>query len=140
MKVRFLLDSNVLLRFFTGDDADQFAKAKHLLAAAESGKCELLLQSWVIAETIYVLDGVYELERKHVADHLRRFVRAPGIVTDDQASMLDALARFESKKVDFADALLAAESVARGMRPASFDKDLDKFADVRRFEPGQTVV
>ncbi len=139
MKPRFLLDTNVLVRFFTGDDASQLAKAKLLLTAAENGQCELVLRPWVLAETVYVLEGVYQLDRAQVADHLRRLIRSAGIVADDEACLLDALARFAAKKVDFADALLAAESVARGMRPASFDKDPDRFSDVKRLEPGQPI-
>jgi predicted nucleic-acid-binding protein len=136
---RFLLDTNVLVRFFTGDDAGQSPKAKQLFAAAEDGKCALILLPWVVAETIYVLVGVYQLDRSQVADHLRQLIRSPGVTTEDRKCLLDALDRFEAKKVDFADALLVAESVARGVRPVSFDKDLDKFADVKRLEPGQPI-
>lgn len=137
MKPRFILDTNVLIRFFTGDDEGQSAKARHLFAAAENGECELVVRPWVVAEAVYVLAGVYELERSQVVDHLRRLIRSASVVADDEDCLLDALTRFETKKVDFADALLAAESISRGIRPASFDKDLDKFADVKRFEPGQ---
>ena len=50
--------------------------------------------------------------------------------------MFDALARYEKKNVDFAKALLAAEAATLGVRPVSFDRDLDKFPDTKRLEPG----
>ena len=34
-----------------------------------------------------------------------------------------------------ADALLAAYAANRNIPPASFDRDLDRFADIQRFEP-----
>lgn len=139
MKPAFLLDTNVLIRFLVGDDAAQLAKAKQLFAEAEKGECELVIRPWIVAEAVYVLEGVYALDRAKVVAHLGRLIRSAGIRADDEACILDALDRFEKKKVDFADALLAAESVARGMRPASFDRDLDRFADVKRLEPGQLV-
>jgi predicted nucleic acid-binding protein len=135
MRPRFLLDTNVIIRFLTQDDAAQLEKAKRLVGAAESGDCELLLRPWIVAEAIYVLRDVYGLkDRAQVAGLLRRFAQASGIVTE--AYVFDALNRYEKKNVDFAEALLAAEASALGVRPASFDRDLDKFPDVKRLEPG----
>ena len=139
MRPRFLLDTNVIIRFLTQDDATQLEKAKRLFGAAESGKCELLLRPWIVAEAIYVLRDVYGLkDRAQVAGLLRRFVQASGIVTEGHDYVLDALTRYEKKNVDFAEALLAAEAAALGVRPASFDRDLDKFSDVKRLEPGDS--
>ncbi|HWZ94599.1 MAG TPA: PIN domain-containing protein [Opitutaceae bacterium] len=137
MRPRFLLDTNVIIRFLTQDDAAQLEKAKRLVGAAENGKCELLLRPWIVAEVVYVLRDVYGLnDRKQVADLLRQLAQASGIVTDRY--VFDALLRYEKKNVDFAEALLAAEAAALGVRPASFDRDLDKFSDVKRLEPGDS--
>jgi len=137
MKPRFLLDTNVLIRFLTQDDAVQLEKAKRLIGAAENGKCELLLRPWIVAEAVYVLRDVYGLkDRAQLTGVLRKLAHASGIVTDNY--VFDALTRYEKKNVDFAEALLAAEAAALGVRPASFDRDLAKFPDVKRFEPGDS--
>jgi predicted nucleic-acid-binding protein len=137
MTPKFLLDTNVIIRFLTQDDAAQLEKSKRLIGAAESGKCELLLRPWIVAEVIYVLRDVYGLkDRAKAAGLLRQLVHASGIVTEGRECVLDALARYEKTNVDFAEALLAAEAVALGVRPASFDRDLDKFTDIKRLEPG----
>jgi len=62
-------------------------------------------------------------------------VTAVGVIALDREVLLDALCRYAIKNVDFADALLAAESVSMKLSPASFDRDLDKFDDVKRYEP-----
>ena len=49
--------------------------------------------------------------------------------------IIDALNRFASKSVSFIDAMLASQSAAMKIQPASFDRDLDKFTDIKRFEP-----
>jgi predicted nucleic acid-binding protein len=135
MRPRFLLDTNVIIRFLTQDDADQLEAAKRLIGAAENGKCELLLRPWIVAETVYVLRDVYGLkDRIQIAGLLRRFAQASGVVTENY--VFDALVRYEKKNVDFAEALLAAEAAALGVRPVSFDRDLDKFSDTKRLEPG----
>lgn len=139
MKPQFLLDTNVIIRFLTRDDPGQLEKSKGLIAAAERGQCELLLRPWIVAEAVYVLREVYGLkDRAQVAGLLRQFAQGAGITTE--AYVFDALTRFEKKNVDFAEALLAAESIALGVRPASFDRDLDKFNDLKRLEPGMPLV
>jgi predicted nucleic acid-binding protein len=139
MRPRLLLDTNVIIRFLTQDDAAQLEKSKRLIGAAESGKCELLLRPWIVAETIYVLRDVYGLaDRAELAGLLRKLCQAAGIITDE--FVFDALNRYEKKNVDFAEALLAAEAASLGVRPVSFDRDLDKFPDVRRVEPGDSFV
>ena len=60
----------------------------------------------------------------------------PPALSPKPRCVLDALTRYEKKNVDFAEALLAAEAVALGVRPASFDRDLASFPDVKRLEPG----
>lgn len=70
---------------------------------------------------------------------MRRLIRVSAVRADDEACLLDARDRFERRKVDLADAMLDAESAALGLRPASFDRDLEKFADVKRLEPGEPV-
>jgi len=137
MRPRFLLDTNVIIRFLTQDDGAQLEKSKRLIGAAENGKCELLLRPWIVAEAIYVLRDVYGVkERAQLAGLLRKLCQAAGIVTDSY--VFDALARYEKKNVDFAEALLAAEAAALGVRPVSFDRDLEKFPDVKRLEPGDS--
>jgi predicted nucleic acid-binding protein len=49
--------------------------------------------------------------------------------------MLDALERFKSHPVDFPDAWVAAIAAHQGVAIASFDRDFDRFKDVKRFQP-----
>jgi predicted nucleic acid-binding protein len=135
MKPRYLLDANVVIRFFAQDQAEHLERAKRLVAQAEDGACELILAPWIVAEVVYTLTSFYGADRRQTAEFLRAFVQGAGIVTLDQGIVLDALDRFAAKSVDFADALLAAQAKALKVQPASFDRDLDKFADVKRYEP-----
>ncbi|MFA7237251.1 MAG: PIN domain-containing protein [Phycisphaeraceae bacterium] len=131
----YLLDTNVIVRFLAADSADQLERAKRLIARAESGQVELVVLPWVMAEVVYVLTGVYDVDRKAVADALRTFAGGVGITVEDHTIIMDALQRFAKTKVDFANALLAAYAAARDTPPVSFDRDLDRFPDIRRLEP-----
>jgi predicted nucleic acid-binding protein len=49
--------------------------------------------------------------------------------------MLDALERLKTHPVDFPDAWVAVIAAHQGIAIASFDRDFDRFKDVKRFQP-----
>jgi len=51
-------------------------------------------------------------------------------VCEERSVLEDALARFAHRKIDFADAYLAALAVHRDATVASFDRDLIRTEDV----------
>jgi predicted nucleic-acid-binding protein len=130
-----LLDANVIVRFLVQDDARQSPAATALLEAAERQECRLHLDGLAVAESVYVLVGHYRRNKKDVVDALLTLIQNAGVVTADDAVVTDALQRFAAVNVDFADAWLAARAAQLGHGVASFDRDLDKFKDIRRFEP-----
>lgn len=130
-----LLDANVIVRFLVQDDARQSPAATALLEAAERQECRLHLDGLAVAESVYVLIGHYRRNKKDVVDALLTLIQNAGVVTADDAVVTDALQRFAAVNVDFADAWLAARAAQLGHGVASFDRDLDKFRDIRRFEP-----
>ncbi|MBL4701683.1 PIN domain-containing protein [bacterium AH-315-I18] len=131
----YLLDANVIVRFLAADHSKHLEKAKQLISRAEMGEIELIVMPWILAEVVYVLSSVYSVPRKVVAEALEVFVGGVGITVEDHDVIIDALHRFAKTKVDFADALLAAYSAARNLQPASFDRDLDRFGDIKRLVP-----
>jgi predicted nucleic acid-binding protein len=74
-----LLDANVLLRFVTGEPADQANEVASLFTAAEAGKLRLAVLPIVLAETVFVLTGFYEHPRAQVAEVLAQLISCPGI-------------------------------------------------------------
>ena len=130
-----LLDANVIVRFLVQDDARQSPAATALLEAAERQECRLHLDGLAVAESVYVLVGHYRRNKKDVVDALLTLIQNAGVVTADDAVVTDALQRVAAVNVDFADAWLAARAAQLGHGVASFDRDLDKFRDIRRFEP-----
>lgn len=131
----YLLDANVILRFLT-QDHPQFSKAATALFEQAAAK-EIVLEidPLILAEVIYSLEGYYQKTREDIANALLRLVSSPGIDAERRPVIMDALFRYRNCNVDFADAWLAALAVAKKTPAASFDRDLDKFKDVTRFEP-----
>ncbi len=131
----FLLDANVLVRFLVQDDPKQSAAAMALFEKAERREVRLHLDALVVGETVYVLMGRYERDRSEVVNVLLALIQNVGIETLEAEVVTDALQRFAATKVDFSDAWLASRSAQLHHPVASFDRDFDKFKDVKRFEP-----
>ena len=132
---QLMLDANVLVRFLVQDDPKQSAAATKLMSDAQSSVYELLVDPMIVAETVYVLVAQYKRARAEVANTLLAIVRSPYVRAEQEQELVDALLRFRNHGVDFADAWLAAKAASGGYEVASFDRDLDKFNDVKRHEP-----
>ncbi len=102
---------------------------------AERREIILHLEPLILLEAIFVLTGYYNRSRTEVANNLLALVQHSQIVTRDVDIVVDALQRFAALNVDYADAWLAARSSRLGHAVASFDRDFDKFRDIKRVEP-----
>ena len=126
------LDTNVLVRFFTGEPPEQARRAAAYLARAE----ELLVPDLAVAEVVYVLESFYELERPRVVELVQAVLAFPAVVVIDAALLLRALEVYEVERLDFADAYLVASAEASGVGAiASFDRSIDRVGTARRIEP-----
>jgi predicted nucleic acid-binding protein len=130
-----LLDANVLVRFLVQDNPKQSAAATALFEKAERREVALHLEAMTVAEAAYVLMGPYGRSRTEVANVLLAIIRNAGVETMDEGVVTDALRWFAAFNVDFSDAWMAARAAQLGHAVASFDRDFDKFGDIRRFEP-----
>src|SRR4051812_6713549 len=81
------VDTNVLVRHLTGDPPDQARQATEFLRSGEA----LILVDLVAAEIVYVLESVYEVERKQVAELVRAVLGFPTITVVDDVLLLRAL-------------------------------------------------
>ncbi len=126
------VDTNVLVRHFTGDPPTTASRATAYLASAD----ELLLTDLVVAETVYVLESVYEAPRDRVAHAVRSLLAFRSIVTVDPALLLRTVEVYETARLDFAEAYLVANAESTGVdRIASFDRAIDQVTTVERIEP-----
>jgi predicted nucleic-acid-binding protein len=81
------LDTNILVRFLTRDDAVQSPRAKALI---EDGAV-LILKS-VVLETEWVLRTIYRFERDAIENGLMRLLGLPAIEVEDRPAVAQALA------------------------------------------------
>ena len=132
---KYLLDTNVLLRFLLDDHPELSRTAAGLFQQAADQKCLLILTDLGIAEAVWVLTSFYKLERQKVAESIAKLLLKAGVYCPTLEPVLDALARFKATNCDFFDCYLAAQAASSGVAIASFDKDLRKFEDASLWDP-----
>lgn len=117
------LDTNVLLRFLTGDPPEQFRRAQRLMRRAADGEVLLHVTHVVLAEAVWVLGSFYGHERDAIAETLRSFILADGVSVEQPDTALEALRVMAESKVAFVDAYVAATARRNAAPVASFDAD-----------------
>jgi len=127
-----LIDSNILVRHLTGDPPELARRATAFLRSAH----DLVLVDLVIAEVVYVLESVYEVERERVAELVRAVTGFSAIVVADEVLLLRALELYEQYRIHFAESYLVACAELSGVGAvASFDRAIDRVPTVERLEP-----
>ena len=115
------VDTNVLVRFFTGDDPGQFQTAKDLIEGASDG--ELFINSLVLAELHWVLRRGYLIEAKSILELFDRLFEFREFTIGDQELVQQALLEARATGGDFADSLIAQINQANGCSVTlTFDK------------------
>jgi predicted nucleic-acid-binding protein len=119
------LDTNVLIRYLTKDDASQHHKVKRLIDDAVTKDQRLLINSAVLCEVTWVLETVYDYSRLEIADVLERILDTAQFEVERAEEARRALGDFRSTKAGFADALIGRVNRALGAtQTATFDRDL----------------
>jgi predicted nucleic-acid-binding protein len=98
------VDTNVIVRYLTGDDPEQFTRAKALIDAGN-----LFLPITVLLETEWVLRSLYHYPRRRIAEVLRSLAGLAEINLEEPSVAAQALEWFE-RGLDFGDALHLAKS------------------------------
>jgi predicted nucleic-acid-binding protein len=115
------IDANVIVRFLTGDDPAQTARARKLVEAGG-----IFVPTSVLLETEWVLRSGYGFAAERLVRALRDFAGLPGVTLEDPGLAARALDCAE-QGLDFADALHfgAAQGCTAFL---SFDSRLAKVA------------
>ena len=127
------LDTNVIIRYITGDDPQKQAAAAELFERIERRELEVVIPLPVIDEASYVLasNRNYGLPWNQVADLLSALIRNPGIRVENKALVIEALSIVKANRIDFGDAYIVA--LMRRTTDAivySWDQDFDSFSDI----------
>ena len=130
------MDTNILLRFFTGDDSQKAQQALNLFMRIERGEEKVITSSSVIFETVYTLQSFYKLARGEIKDKLLPIISMRGVHLPDKGVYYRAFDLYVTKNISFADAYNAAFMISEEIfNIYSWDRDFDKIEGIVRLEP-----
>ena len=117
-----MLDTNVILRYLLNDNQEMADKAEQYL---NTGNASVTIE--VIAEVVYVLKGVYSMERDKIADTVKGFLELVGCQEMDVLNL--ALDTYAERNLDFVDCILYGYYMVKGVEIITFDKKLIKLLE-----------
>ena len=136
MKNRVYADTNLFIRFFTGDSDNQSQESKKFLDQVSKGKYELFVCDLIVAEIIYVLESIYHLDRNEVVEKILAIAETDNTIIENRQVILGALDLYEEKNIDFIDAYLASHSIKNNCDTVfTFDKDFRKIDFINKIIP-----
>jgi predicted nucleic-acid-binding protein len=125
------LDTNVIVRYITQDDAQQASAATKLIDGFSSD-APGFLATVVIVELVWVLESAYRARRNEITRVLETLLRSKELVIERADLVWQALRRFSAGKADFADFIIERSGQAAGCDyTATFDQNAAASAGMR---------
>lgn len=132
------LDTNVLVRYVTQDDAEQARLAGRLLENTLNPRNPGFVANIVLCELVWVLESGYGYAREPVAQTLQRLFEIDRIRLESPALAWRALDSYRDDGIDFSDALIALLNASLGCDyTISFDKRAARHAQVKLLTRGE---
>lgn len=122
------VDTNILVRILVDDpqQSSQVHSARRYVKQAE----QVYVPQIVQVEMVWVLESAYRLTREQVGHLLEHLGRNTSFFLQNELNYRVALNAYKTKRADFADYLIWAESQAAGHSLLTFDKKLGREKDV----------
>ena len=122
------VDTNVLVRLATRDDAKQVAAAEAFIATGA------WVSHLVLTEAMWVLASAYDLGPAAIATAVEMFLNHRDLSLQDADVVAAALAHFRKRsKLGFSDCLVLEVARKAGHTPlGTFDRELSKLDGVQR--------
>ncbi len=136
--MRYVLDTNVLIDFLIERDRTKHIACVQLFEKIKRRKINGVILGVVVAETVWVLRSVYEIERSEIERTVLPLTTMKGVRVVEQYGWSNLFGDFVKKKVKFVDAMIANVRQVKDGRwlVVSYDRDFDKLG-VTRVEPGE---
>jgi predicted nucleic-acid-binding protein len=120
-----LIDTNILVRYLTGDNPDQMKEIDKVFREAKKGKRSLILMPLVVAETCFVLESNYKKPRNQVGEAFVKILTQRWLVIHERGELLFTISRY-MEGIHFVDAYLTACASMSGSGIFTFDKRLKR--------------
>ena len=130
-----LIDTNVIVRFLTGNTDEKFKGIYDFFQDIEQGKISVELKLIVLFQTIFVLKSYYKVPKGKIVKAMKGLLKLKGLKIIQKKAVVSMMDIWDSNSIEIVDAYLIAclEKNSQNIL-YSYDKDFDKFK-IKRKEP-----
>lgn len=114
-----MLDANIILRYLLNDDEQMAAEAEMVIK-----NVPVQVNIEIFAEVVYVLKGVYHIDRAEIGQCLLAFLSE--VRTPEPEVLKLGIETYARQNLDFQDCILYAYHKVKGFEIKTFDKKLSK--------------
>lgn len=138
--MKYIIDTNVFLRFFTNDQIKQARECKELLLSVSEDKIDAFTTSITLSEIVWTLQSFYSYSKDSIVEAVKSIKGIGGLEIINNYDNNFAIDLFEKNNVKFVDCLIASipQIQKREWVLISYDKDFDKLKIIRK-EPGDKL-
>lgn len=126
------LDTNVLVRYLTQDDAVQSPRATVFIETELSAASPGFVSVVAFAETAWVLQSVFGYERPRLVEALKRVLESETLVVEHEREVFSAIRIVEDGRGTFADGVIAALGHSAGCEHTATSDE--KATRIRQFK------
>ncbi|MDD7986914.1 type II toxin-antitoxin system VapC family toxin [Lentisphaera marina] len=101
------IDTNILVRFLLSDDKKQSEKVYKFFKDTESKNDEIHVPILVIIELLWVIESVYEIERKDIINSLDQLILMPIFNFEHLSAIQEFVVDAKNNNYDLSDLLIA---------------------------------
>jgi predicted nucleic-acid-binding protein len=102
------LDTNILVRYLTQDDAVQSRKATEILERRLTEDNPGFVSIVAMVETVWVLERAYGFSGAEIAAAVERMLQADALVVESEFEVFTAMIAVKEARGSFADAVIGA--------------------------------
>jgi predicted nucleic-acid-binding protein len=124
--MKYICDTNFILRYLLADNHEMFAKAKVIFDQAKIGQVTLIIEQTVFTEVIFVLSSFYGVPKDKIAQILSDLLTYKGMSSEKEVFSL-ALDYYSKYNMHVVDCLLLAKNKLTNIPVLSFDQQLNSY-------------
>lgn len=137
--MKFLLDSNIWIRYLVRDNEASFQSCSALFTSMEKGNIRPYISTIILLEIYWVLTSYYKIKKKEAQKDIEKICATRGLVIVEKTDFRRAFALHKKTGVKLADCLIATQ-VGKGIALCTYDREFAKIPSVRSMTPAQVLM
>lgn len=135
---KYLLDTNVWLRFILNDDQEQFEWSNRLINLIEENKIYPYISPIVFMELNFILVKLYKFTKSEVENLIQDILMTRNLVIANKMDFLKSFEWHKKYRVKLADCLIVG-SLPKNCQLVTWDNEFKKINDIKTVSPKEAV-